>query len=721
MRYLIAVIGLAAALYGADAAREQKLQKAIDLMETKGDLAGAIAGFEDAAKSPNRAVAARALLYLAGAQERQRKEKARVTYERIARDFGDQRDIAAQARGRLAALDGPAAGKTALTARQLWTGKDIGGTVPFEIAPASDGRSLLFIDWHSGDVGLRDMGTGEIKRLGFKKAWAESGEFAQFALYSPDQRQIAYTWHAADDGQYYDFRVISTAPGAKPRELIKHPELIYFKPFAWSSDGKSILTLIWKKDGTTQIAWVSAADGSTKTLKSLEWRQPELVSLSPDGRYIAYDALERKDSTDRDIFILAADGSGETAAVKSPGIDDNPVWTPDGSHLIFRSNRSRNFGLYALAVRSGKTEGAPKLLKPDVGRILLRGFVRTGALYYLQLTGEQNVYLAELDLATGNVRSAPVPLASTYAAMNGMPALSPDGKQVAYLSTSTLAVPPALVGGGGGPGASSVVVKSLESGIEKAFPTDLDLREAPVWFPDGRALLLNAQRPAGGMGRAFHKLDLHSGRVTLAFDPGKCCMGRGMAFSSDGDTLYTIGGDRDTGVQSVLAVSLATGQVKTLYQTKAGPQYPPQLYALALSPDGRTLAVVTNNPPPELSAAVVLMGTDGSGVRTLYKAHGDLRAFSGVTWSSDGKQVLFVHQGESHRPGTEWPVLPATGTTLWRMPVSGGEPSPTGIRGPLVREIQSGPNGMLTYTDGLPKQAELWRLDNLLPVLKTSR
>jgi Tol biopolymer transport system component len=708
MRYFIAVIGLAAALYGADAAREQTLQKGIDLLETKGDLAGAITLFEDAARSTDRAVAARALLYLAHAQERQGKERARATYERIARDFGDQRDIAAQARERLAALNGPAAGQTALTARQLWTGKDIGGTVPVEIAPTADGRSLLFIDWYTSDIGLRDMGTGEIKRLGFKKSWAESGDFPQFALYSPDQRQIAYTWHAADDGNYYDFRVISTQPGAKPRELIKHPELIYFKPFAWSSDARSILTLIWKKDGTTQIAWVSAADGSFKTVKSLEWRQPETVSLSPDGRYIAYDVLERKDDADRDIFILTADGSSETAAVKNPGIDDNPVWTPDGSHLIFTSNRSRNFGLYALAVRGGKAEGAPKLLKADVGRITLHGFARTGALYYLQPTGEQNVYRAELDTA-GNVRTAPVPLASTYTAMNGMPALSPDGKQIAYLSTGTLFVPPGLLGGGGGAGVSRIIVKSLESGVEKAFSTDLNLREAPVWFADGRGLLLNALRPAG-TGRAFHKLDLDSGRITLAFDPGKCCMGRSMALSRDGETLYTIGQERDTGMESVLAVSIATGQVRTIYKTDGASPHP-QMYALALSPDGRMLAAMTNNPPPEPFAGVLLMGTDGSGVRTLYKAHGDLRAFSGVTWSSDGKQVLFVHTGDQHRPGTE----------LWRIAVSGGEPSPTGIRGPQLREIQSGPNGTLAYTDGLPKQAELWAMDNLLPLLKASR
>src|SRR5260370_41309646 len=73
---------LAAALFAADSAREQTLQRAIDLMESKGDIAKAMPLFEDAARSLDKAVAARALLYLGQGQERQGVERARATYER---------------------------------------------------------------------------------------------------------------------------------------------------------------------------------------------------------------------------------------------------------------------------------------------------------------------------------------------------------------------------------------------------------------------------------------------------------------------------------------------------------------------------------------------------------------------------------------------------------------------------------------------------------------
>jgi hypothetical protein len=57
---------------------------------------------------------------------------------------------------------------------------------------------------------------------------------------------------------------------------------------------------------TNEIAMVSLQEGSIRVLKSLEWQQgPIKTSLSPDGRYIAYDAPAG--ASPRDIFVLAVD------------------------------------------------------------------------------------------------------------------------------------------------------------------------------------------------------------------------------------------------------------------------------------------------------------------------------------------------------------------------------------------------------------------------------
>ena len=54
---------------------------------------------------------------------------------------------------------------------------------------------------------------------------------------------------------------------------------------------------------------IQASDGSAHILKTLDWRSPTAMSFSPDNKYIAYDFIESPDTEDRDIFLLAADGS----------------------------------------------------------------------------------------------------------------------------------------------------------------------------------------------------------------------------------------------------------------------------------------------------------------------------------------------------------------------------------------------------------------------------
>ncbi len=61
---MAAALGLSWLLWAADRAREQKYQEAVELFESKGDVPGAIRLFEDAAKSSDRNLAARSLLYL---------------------------------------------------------------------------------------------------------------------------------------------------------------------------------------------------------------------------------------------------------------------------------------------------------------------------------------------------------------------------------------------------------------------------------------------------------------------------------------------------------------------------------------------------------------------------------------------------------------------------------------------------------------------------------
>jgi dipeptidyl aminopeptidase/acylaminoacyl peptidase len=306
------------------------------------------------------------------------------------------------------------------------------------------------------------------------------------------------------------------------------------------------------------------------------------------------------------------------------------------------------------------------------------------------------VYRVELDPTGGKPRGTPAPLGSTYSTDNGMSALSPDGKRVAYLATR-----PSLAGV-----ATTVVVKSLDGGSERSYSNELML-SLPMWYPAGDALLLSAGRQPRGTGQAFYKLDLASGAITRLLENTVNWTQPGAAgqrdLSADGKTVYlSISGwiENPGGGGGVAAVDLATGETKRVYEADTPVQ------AVSLSPDNRSLAITT-------MGKLVVINADGTSPRTLVdesKPGGNLAGVAGLAWSPDGRYVFFVRRSGDGGP-----------SGLWRVPASGGPASDTGVRALDLREIRGGPNGMLTYTAGFLQVSELWAMDNLLPMLKAGR
>ena len=145
--------------------------------------------------------------------------------------------------------------------------------------------------------------------------------------------------------------------------------MTWIVPSAWSPDGKDILGLFTAKGGTNQIGLVSVSDGSLRVLKSLDWRYPGKMNFSPDGRSIVYDFRPKEESPQRDIFVLASDGSREIPLVKHPADDYLLGWSPEGRWILFASDRRGSWDAWAIEVADGKPQGAPALVKLGIGEI----------------------------------------------------------------------------------------------------------------------------------------------------------------------------------------------------------------------------------------------------------------------------------------------------------------------------------------------------------------
>ncbi|NIM52763.1 MAG: translocation protein TolB, partial [Gemmatimonadales bacterium] len=63
---------------------------------------------------------------------------------------------------------------------------------------------------------------------------------------------------------------------------------------------------------------------------------------SPDGTRIAFD--RDSEDTNREIYVMDADGSNPVRLTSHPADETFPAWSPDGRWIAFESNRVEDGG-----------------------------------------------------------------------------------------------------------------------------------------------------------------------------------------------------------------------------------------------------------------------------------------------------------------------------------------------------------------------------------------
>ena len=554
-------------------------------------------------------------------------------------------------------------------------------------APSRDGRFLSFVDVDSGDLAVLELETGRKRRLTHKDPQRDAGQFAYFSAISPDSRHVAYAWF--NEKKFYELRVVSMdgpgIGGSGPRVLYRNEEAGFVKPSAWSPDGKQILTLLFRKDNISQIALVSAQDGSARPLRSLNWVYPKRMDFSPDGRYIVFDSTISDDAPERDIYVLATDGSRQITAVDHAANDLFPLWTPDGKGILFGSDRAGTLDAWFLPVADGEPAGPPRQVKKDLGRFLPLGLTEQGDYYYALRTGGSDVYTATLDTVTGKLIGEPAKVQGRLMGANRAPAWSPDGQYLAYLSR--------LGTENYGQEYRAISIRDVTTGEERVVAPKLAFVSRLRWSPDGRSLLLSGSNARGRAG--LYRLDLEGGEVSpLVHEPSADFRGVEGAWSAAGNKVFYIA-DEDAHSSLLHAHDIEAGESSQIYRSSP----PARLRFLARSPNGRSLAFTSVGTEDDPAEAVLLIPAEGGDARPLLRS--PTGGITGVTWTADGKHLLVSAEGK-----------PAAG--LWRVAIDIGHPERLEISFPREGGLSLHPDGkQVAYAVGT-EQSEIWVMENLL-------
>ena len=226
-----------------------------------------------------------------------------------------------------------------------------------------------------------------------------------------------------------------------------------------TADSDTIATI---QQTTASGIWITTANGDQQQV--LKTTLPDTVAWTSDGRIV----YASRTGENWDIWIANRDGSQSKQLTVDAFIDQQPSACANGQYIVFQSNRSRSRNLWRMSIDGGNpkqlTDGnyvdASPVCSPD-GQSVVYMSTRSGtwAIWKVAIDGGPPVQLTNRP--------------------SELPAISPDGKSIAYFYSDEQSNDQPKLSIISFEGGAPVKTINLSRSVQPV---------AFVWTPDGRSI-----------------------------------------------------------------------------------------------------------------------------------------------------------------------------------------------------------------------------------------
>ena len=413
------------------------------------------------------------------------------------------------------------------------------------------------------------------------------------------------------------------------------------------------------------------------------------ANLSPDGKTVAF-TVERpdveKNTRPKHIYTVAVDG-GAPVQITRDGNNQRPRWTPDGTRIVFISNRSGSNQVWSMnpdgtdpkQITSLAADAGGVIVSPDGKSVVFTSAVYPGCAddacnkakfeadtkqpkprvytsllyrHWNEWQGPTRTHLMVVPIGGGPAKDLTPAAFDVPAFSLGGPddyAISPDSAELAYVANTDKDQATSTN--------TDIYVVPLTGGEPKKLTSGLGADRSPTYSPDGKTLAFRSQERAGYESDRWRLMLMDRGTGAVRdLTQGEDRNVEEIVWSNDSSRLFFVVEDR--GRSSLHTKAAIGGSSRPII---SGSNH---IGDVQFSPDRKTMvySASSGSRPSE----VFKVGSTGGSPTPLTKLNDDLLAMYELTpleefWVENPNDRTRVHsfllKPAGFQPGRKYPVL----------------------------------------------------------------